>query len=254
MGPIDLLPVVGVAPFAAVGGTASKISVKVLNLGLDTARGAMTVRLHLSADAQAAVGTADPIIAEATVSVRVAPGKARAIKLNVTWPEGVDGDHYVLASVDPLNTLPETNEANNVATSAAAVRVNPAFVDVRTQTGVSPVSAVPGKSVSLPVSVFNDGNVVSSSEMQLLVWAVPQASIDAGATPAEAASVGTSIYGVPRKLVLPAGRGKTVKLKFRLPDGLASGQYVLVATAEGVTGEADATNNASVGTGTLSIL
>jgi len=254
MGPIDLLPVIGPSPFAAVGASRSAVAVKVLNVGLDTARGALNVRLYLSSQATPAVGADDVMVAETTRLIRIVPGRAKNFRFKVTWPTGIDGSYHLLAVADPANLLPETNEGNNVAVSATPTQVSPAFIDVRTQVGAAPASASTGQQVSLPVSVFNDGNTKALSDLTLLVYAVPQVQIAEGATASEAAAFGQTVVQQPVRVTLAAGRGKMVKLKFAIPDSLPAGPYVLVATADGASGEADATNNASVGIGIVEVL
>ncbi len=250
MGPIDLLPLMGVTPFSAVGGTTAKVTVKVVNVGLDTARGAMTVRLHLSPEVEPAVGTSDPAVGQATVNIRIAPGKAKTVKVTVTWPDGVDGSQYLLASVDPDNTLPETNEANNVAVAGGATAIQPGFTDLRTLAGVVPTSAA--KKRSLSVSLSNEGNRASADELSLVIWAVPKDAYDAGLAASEAPSVGTAVLSQQKRLTVQPGKSKTIKLKFALPEGLAAGEYVLIATAEGPA-EANAGNNASVAAGSVAV-
>lgn len=250
MGPIDLLPLMGVTPFSAVGGTTSKVTVKVVNVGLDTARGAMTVRLYLSPEAEPAVGASDPAVGQSTVNVRIAPGKSKAVKVTVTWPDGVEGSQYLLASVDPDNTLPETNEANNVAVAGAPTAIQPGFTDLRTFAGVAPTSAA--KKRSLAVSLSNEGNRASADELSLVIWAVPKDAYDAGLPASEAPSVGTAVLSQQKRMVVQPGKSKTIKLKFAMPEGLAAGEYVLVATAEGAA-EVNAGNNASVAAGSVAV-
>ena len=250
MGPIDLLPVVGGRlPAAVIGGGRGKATVKVFNLGLDTARGPLTLRLRFSADD--ASGPGDLLAAEATANIRIKPGSAKSFKLAFAYPEALDGAYRLLAEVDPTDALPETNEENNVAASALPVQVRAPFVDVRTRLGPSAAAALPaGGRTVVPVSVYNDGNVAAAGEMTVLVWAVPP-----GTAANEAPAVGTLLFAGPVKLKLAPTRGKTVKLKLELPTALPAGVYELVATVDAgaAVGETDPANNASAGPSAVTV-
>ncbi|MDB5297918.1 MAG: hypothetical protein JWO31_3901, partial [Phycisphaerales bacterium] len=229
---------------AAVGGAGvvGRATVKVYNLGLDTARGPLAIQLRFSAN-----GTADlpdAVAADVAATIKIKPGAAKSFKVKFTYPDLPEGSYFLVAELDPLAVLTETNEANNVAASATAVRVSRAYVDVRTRLGATAATAQAGGPAAAAVVVYNDGNVPAAATMTVRVWAVP-----VGTPAAEAPAVGAPVYAAPVKLVLPPGRGRTVKLKFAFPADLAAGAYDLVASVDAgaAVGELDAANNASSG-------
>jgi hypothetical protein len=106
---------------------AAKVRVQLTNAGPGPAKGPTTLVLLASVDATADAG--DVTLASVRQKLNLKPGRSKVVNLTFKpTAQTPSGDFFVLAQVDPANTLAETDETNNVAASAARVTiVNPAI-------------------------------------------------------------------------------------------------------------------------------
>jgi len=100
-----------------------RIDVEVTNQGNVTVNDPIEVRLYLSADTN--LDTADAGLAVIPARrLNLGPGKSKTVTARVSaMPQTQPGLYYVLAVVDSAGAVAESNEANNVAASAAPVSV-----------------------------------------------------------------------------------------------------------------------------------
>jgi subtilase family serine protease len=115
----------------------------------------VTVRFFLSADA--VIDMADTSIGDAMVTT-VPVGQETAVPLPGNLPPTVMvGNYFVIAQVDPANSVPETDETNNtsapVSMAVAAPRADLAVTQV-----MAPASAMPGAMVMVGRTISNQGN------------------------------------------------------------------------------------------------
>lgn len=169
----------------------------------------------------------------------VGGSKGKSVKFTVTNTSGV------LDSKDTLTFTLIANPTAGTDTTATAINIAPAFVDLANQwNGVLPATfPVAGKKVTLVVPVLNNGNVTAKG------------TVDATITLSTGGVAGTPIV-VPVKVSLPVGKVKKIHVKFTVPALTTGAAYSATLTISPVLGFIDSNSAndtvASVNTATAS--
>lgn len=167
----------------------------------------------------------------ATASVSLSPGTCKRVALSLPlddyepwWPTT-----YVVASVDPNDTVLEFNEHNNERVSHP-VSVEDGLADLVTEAVRAPSTVEPGQSFTASVRVCNEGRVPAPAQVTL------HASRDVQVTPADPllaeASLGILAPGQCAEQALPA-----------VLQGAGTFYLAAVASTGGEVREYDDTNN-----------
>jgi hypothetical protein len=174
------------------------------------------VSLYASAD-----GTLDPaadtFLGNITKTLRLKPGRSKDVKFGFQYPANLpDGDYQLLAQVDSGGAVAERDESNNVAASAAPVRIAKPFVDLVAAPVPGGATVLAGRKGAFTVSVTDAGNVPLKAPLTVALTAVPTAGGDP-----------IPVGGFTKRLSLKPGRAKRLKLKFVAPATLPPGTYML---------------------------
>lgn len=242
----DLVPtVLGKLPAAVIGGNKKgKISVKVANTGQTVlTKKPVTVTLFLSDD-QAIGG--DTQVSQQTKTLSLKVGKSKTLKFKFTYPLTIgNGNFFVLAQVDPANTVAESNERNNSASSATAVAVTQPFIDLQPTNATNPAGTLhAGGNATVNVTIKNNGNVAIKKAVAVSV----AASTDQTPDPTD------RVLATPtRTIKLNPGKSTTLKVPFTFPSDLAAGSYFVTAQVDPTNAivETDDLNNTFVGATTF---
>ena len=133
-----------VSPSKPVRGKPATATIVVKNQG-NSSTGSFAVRWN-------AWWLASPLSAQVTV---LAPGASTTVNLNYVFPAEGTVDSW--ATVDPTNTVAETNESNNLATQKLVVE--PPLPDLVVQSvAIGPATPVPGQPTTVTIVVKNQGN------------------------------------------------------------------------------------------------
>ena len=241
----DLAAVVsGRLPAAVIGGNRGAGVVRVTNGGADPLAAPVTVRVFLSTDT--VLDGSDQQAGTVTRQLRLRPGRSAPVKLRLVYPATADGTYYLLAQVDPDNTVPEGNEANNVATSAATIAYQAPVIDLSGTLVSAPTQLVRTRRSSVVLSLLNVGNVPATGLVSISL---------AATTPTDPFTPFGTPLALQRPLKLRPGGRKMIKLGFLPPDDLPAGTYSFVATIDTAAAfsETNEGNNVAVSTGTFVI-
>ena len=218
------------SPSVVAGSKAPKATFPVTNGGTGPIDVTVAVRVVASLDGTVDAGDTDVATFDA-VRIKLKAGKTKVLKLNLAaFPSPPDGQYFLLAEVDSQNVLDETNEADNVGSTAAPVTIAAPFVDIRPATaslGAAPATLLPNRKVSFKVTLTNPGNIDLKATTQANLNASADTTLGAGDTNLSIRSL---------KLSLKPGQTKTYKLTFALPDTLPTGDSYFLAL------QLDATN------------
>lgn len=135
------------------------------------------------------------------------------IVFEYTIPDSMpEGTLNIVATVDPMNNIPEKDETNNIGTGSMKVEVKLSDLTIHAVTP-NPSTVEPGETVTIDVVVANDGEkAVSSTEVSLIVdWEIN----------------GTKAVGN-----LPAGGSTTISYTYTVPEDKPIGTLEVVATVD----------------------
>ncbi len=153
--------IVGKLPLAAIEGTKGAAKVRVTNQAAGIASGLTQVSLFLSAN-----GTLDPsdtLVANSLpMKLNLRNHGSKMIQIPFTYPAIPNGSYVLLASVDSVNGIPESNETNNVAAIPTAISIAQPFVDLTSTFGKLRPSLKLGKSANFPLVITNLGNTIAT--------------------------------------------------------------------------------------------
>jgi hypothetical protein len=215
--------------------------VVVTNSGTTTATGSMVVKLYASLSPTAVLGNAIPL-GTVTKSIKLGVGKKITINFPAfKWPAGVNGQYFLVAVVNPGNTIIETNYADNLAASAQSVKVAPPFFDPQNVWDGKFGMVKVGKKLSLVIQLKNNGNATAKGVANVMVYFSQDANILDGA------QVGSSTAHVG----IPAGKKGNVQISFKVP-ALTSGSYHII-TVVNLPNDTNTGNNSSASTKTFTV-
>jgi len=119
----------------------------------------VTVRFYLSTDAILDTGT-DTLVGDA-MAANVGVGEELAVSFPGNLPMAVaPGPWFVLAVVDPANSVPELDENNNQS-PPASMQVGPPRADLSVTAITAPAMASPGAMVTISRTISNLGNAAA---------------------------------------------------------------------------------------------
>jgi hypothetical protein len=118
---IDLSGQFSAFPGTATKGKRTKVTINVANAGNTTAKGTMPVMLATSTDASGSDPTTFTTV-NAKVSLKANSG--RNVKLSFVVPaEVASAQYFIVATLDPANTLGDKNDTNNTVLSTTVLNV-----------------------------------------------------------------------------------------------------------------------------------
>jgi uncharacterized delta-60 repeat protein len=207
---------------------ASVIDTPTLSAGLT-----IPVRFEIRTTGQ----TTRTLLGNTTVVGSTNPGGVTA-SVTTALPAGITpGNYEIIVTVDPDNTLRESNELNNQSINSLTIRPAPTIDLVP-----AIVSVVPGAAPSITFTISNSGNTsqAGSTFTRFLL------ATSANPTPAEIAAA-TELGRVETPGV-NSGSSITIERFVSFPDGLPLGQYFIVIQADGtgVVSESAENNNTVV--------
>jgi subtilase family serine protease len=161
-------------PTSAMPGQSITAQVTVCNQG--TQGDSTNVEVYLSADANIRPPMPPNPPEDSPVGMvpvpYLYPGQCTTVSVsgyaNVPYPGG-DGAYYLGAVVDPFNSRPELNEANNARSGYRMGVGNRSDMVVTTVTG--PASAMPGQSITVQATVCNQGTQGDSTNVEVYLSA-----------------------------------------------------------------------------------
>jgi hypothetical protein len=118
---VDLSGQFSAFPGSATKGKRTKASIAVANSGNVTARGTIPVTLATSTSID---GSNPTTFTTVNAKVSLKPGASKNVKLNfIVPPEVASGQYFVVATLDPSNTLGDKNDTNNTVLSTTVLNV-----------------------------------------------------------------------------------------------------------------------------------
>jgi len=228
----------GALPTSVIGGTKQKVLVNVLNVGDLPAEGALDITLYTSADQTLGSGDRE-IFTLAGKPVKLKPltfgGRAKRFNLKFTYPVDIaDGAYFLLAEVNPAQSIQELNPNNNSAFSNQPVQIAAPFVDM-TGAGVTGTPLTIGKAASLPVTITNAGNIKLKTTSGITLVLSQDQTLDDG---------DTQVTATPARVNLNPQASKPLKLRLT-PPAVAPGDYflfVIIDSANAVAERNEANN------------
>ncbi|GGG29882.1 CARDB domain-containing protein [Hymenobacter glacieicola] len=221
-----------VQPLAAVAGGTLQLSCSVYNLASAGAVSS-TVGYYLSTDAT--LDAADQLLSSSQGGP-LPSGQSSYRSASATLSSNITaGNYYVLFVADHLNTVSESNEANNVA--AVSLNILPPSVDLLIQqAAVNNTTTAPGSVLNLSCSIQNQGNAIASNS-SVGYYLSSNTTLDA------ADQLLTSSFGSQLSPGYPQYRSSSTNL----PANTLPGNYYIlfVADYQGVVTESNETNNVS---------
>jgi subtilase family serine protease len=146
------------------------------------------------------------------------------VKLKFNYPAVADGSYYLLAQVDGAGAIPEANESNNVAASAAAFPAQEPFVNLSGAFVVpTPATMTRGRRSTARIRVSNGGNVAARGPLGLALSA---------ATDASGATLAAPLRVVTHNFRLGPGASKVLRVTVVPPAELPAGTYYFSAALD----------------------
>jgi hypothetical protein len=217
-----LTPSIGAdtVPATAVSGQAIKGNVTVDVAGAAGAAGKAAGTVALYATASGSIDSSATLIPNTTKKVSVKGSATVKLTLSIKNFSLLAGTYTILARV--------TDGSGNVTDtiSGPTITVSPARVDLSTSTvsAVSPASPKAGKTATITVVVNNTGNSSTTAATSIVVGF----SVD-GVT------VAAPLTNATVKAGIKVGKAAKVKLKFKVPAGVVTGETLVAITEDGVT-------------------
>jgi subtilase family serine protease len=158
---IDLRAMLVDGPAAADGGTNIAVTTAVRNQGTADS-GSYTVWYYISTDAN--ITTSD-LRVKAVTRPALGGGAQQQWAESITVPANLaTGNYYLGVVVDPLNTLTETAENNNVLAEPTAIRITqPSLIDLTVTNVDGPTTNIRGTPMSVVSNVSNLGSAASGN-------------------------------------------------------------------------------------------
>lgn len=162
-------------------------------------------------------------------------GQSKSYKFKVTLPRTIPANTYrIVAEIDPLNRLAETNEDNNLAVSSTQITLTQRYVDLTAAvfrpTLPTPVLANSPFKTSVSISIINSSNqrlaLGTKIDLQIGLFRM-----------VDGVPVGTDLFAQPLVLLaqsiggLDPGRSKVLTKKITLP-ALPAGDYVYLGVVD----------------------
>ncbi len=197
-------------PAAVVAGAAVRRSVRVTAANTATTATAGPEHVTVYATQTGAVDSASVAVGTVPLGRPLRPGRRATAAVPVRTAALAAGTYTLLAVVA------DATGATSAAASVGTLTVAPAAVSLSAAVArLAPTTVLPGRSTVVTFTVANAGNVAATGSATLSVQLV------AGGT-----AVATSV----RPLTVRPGRSVTVRLRFRVPDGIAPGAYAPVVS------------------------
>lgn len=209
---------------AAPNGQVSTLTFRILNEG--SALASVDWELYLSLDRS--LDAADPRLAVGATAIPSQP--ETTVTATASLPMVMPGNYYLIAVVDPANTISEADESNNEAVSSAFLIGAELRVEVS-----GPSISGPGEPVDLNLRLINDGWEVTDVD-----WAI-YTSLDQNFGLLDHLVIaGTSTMG--------RARNRDLVISATVPYGiLPQNQYfIAVIDPNNIVAEVDETNNIGV--------
>lgn len=195
-------------------------------------------KVYTSADGtldagDATLGTVNKLIKKMKV------GKSVAVNLKFNYPADLNGNFYLLARADSSNAIAESNETNNVGSSAVTTLVQPPFRDLQPTTVSKPSRLTAGLPITATAVIKNNGNVAFNDLVPVSLVISSDGTVTDGST---------LLVTTTQKLSLKPGGSKTIRFSATLPADLAIGQYQLGVDVDPANAfaESDEGNNTGV--------
>jgi subtilase family serine protease len=178
---------------------------------------------------------------DSSLGLPLDPTESYSINQDITLPQGVVGEGYLLFKTDSFNYQGETNENDNVQSQA----INILAPNLKIQSATAPEAAILGQTISVSWSVINNGSVSANADWYDSIylsdnslWDASDIRIDsfwqAGRSPLD----GNASYTDTRSVVIPASATPGNKFLIFVTDYYGYLYY-------GQQGETDETDNIS---------
>jgi hypothetical protein len=238
---LTLSAVTGKFKTSVVGNSMSGPSkVTLTNSGNQTAKGTVQIALFVSPSQTDLTNATEVSHVNRNINLKAAKSVTLALS-GFKYSSSLSGQYYLVAQVQAVKGITESNTSNNLGASSAITVAQP-FVDLANGfTGSLPATFVPGKHTALVVPLTNKGNVAAHGV----------ATVTITATTSSSGFGGTLLATV--KLPVTLGAGKTAKFNVRLlVPTLSPGTYYIVTNVV-LPGDGNSGNNAAVSTGTFTV-
>jgi subtilase family serine protease len=232
----DLIVTAVTPPSNAVTGQSITIPVMIKNQGSTTANSFYTM-IYLSADST--ITASDTALSSLFVA-SLAPGAQQTLTYTVTVPAVAAGNYYFGAIVDCDNRVGESSETNNsLAGSPTAISYGPDLI----VTAVTPPSnAVTGQSITMPVTIKNQGSTSANYFYTTLYL-----STDSAITTAD-----SYLGNVSTMSPLAPGAQVTMNYTVVVPSVTAGNYYIgAIVDYDNRIGESSEINNSLAGSPTM---
>jgi hypothetical protein len=209
-------------PAAAIGGAKERVAVRITNSNDTAYRGPLELDLYLCTDNSI---DADAVLAQTTVIKKGTLRKGVAtFNLRYAVPATVrSGNYYLLSSVSAGNVSAASDLAPAIAASRATIAVSAPFVSFSAIVREPAVALLtPGYQSNAAVTLTNMGNIESSGEVTVDVYASASGTLDANSILVDAFT---------STLKLAPGHFRTLRASFIPSANISTGDYSVLARA-----------------------
>ena len=219
------------------------VQLRVTNTGNATASGFATMELWASLDGDLSTGTDDYKLNDIRPYVYLLPGMTGYYYFAYLAPGNIPAGAYdLIAKIDADDNVTESNETNNEAAVADCVVMRNPDLTVAFQYLYVPGAPNKGAYGYALLRVGNAGPAMAYGQADIQVWASTDGDLSSGTDDVLLTTLNN--YW----LVLPSGVSGYYGALFRLPSGMTSGSYSLMAVVDSSSdlAETNDTNNTAI--------
>lgn len=213
------------------GAKRNKVGLEIKNAGNLTINAKLPINLYASADQT--YESSDLLIASLSTKMNIRAGNQKFVTLKFNSPSNVpDGNFYLLADVNPGDTVAESDYSNDIAAADTTTSIRAPYIDL--VPGFSPPAELArGSRSKARVTVTNNGNVLTGVATTFVMLL----------SPGNSTTVDASILGsLDKSLKLKPGQTRSFSMTFIVPAN-ASGNYLAISLQDASIVDSDPGNN-----------
>ena len=214
---------------SALGGTRSRVVVRVQNTSNVTFRAPLQLSLFFSSSS-ILDGTAHLAAGPIYSKVVLKKGHSKDYIVSLKYPANLPaGQYYLIGSVIANKSV---GQAQAVAVSAASIKITPPFVSLTSSIrGNGALAVTPGRIMTAVLMITNGGNVIANGTATVVLFASTDGLIGDNDTP---------LQNLTRPIHIGVRRSATLRIPFKTPSALVGGSYSVIAKVISHTNPVDA--------------
>ncbi|HZK80799.1 MAG TPA: hypothetical protein VFC46_07015, partial [Humisphaera sp.] len=151
-------------------------------------------------------------------TVNLSAGHSKGLKIKFPSPTIIpDGSYYLIAVINPGQTITESNYANNAAVASMPTTITQPFITLAGSIQPAPAARNHATATYAYITVTNNGNVAASGSIVAQALLSPDNSTGIGAV---------SLATRSQKLKLAPGRSARLRINFVMPSSSSANSYL----------------------------